>query len=181
MAGELAEQRNRYAPEQSERVVDFCREKALPLASHDDTLAAHIEEAVRIGVTISEFPTTLEAARAAKEAGLAVTMGAPNLVRGGSHSGNVSALEVAREGCLDCLSSDYVPASLIYGAWLLHQRAGWSLGEALKTVTENPARCGGLTDRGRLVPGLRADLIRVKIINDRPIVKSVWTAGRQVF
>jgi alpha-D-ribose 1-methylphosphonate 5-triphosphate diphosphatase len=108
-------------------------------------------------------------------------MGAPNLIRGGSHSGNVSALEVAQNAALDCLSSDYVPSGLLYGAWLLHQKAGWELSEAMKTVTENPARCGGLKDRGRLSPGLKADLIRVKVVDRRPVVRSVWVAGRQVF
>ena len=181
MAEVLAEQRDRCAPDHTDKVASFCRGKNLPLASHDDTHAWHIEEALKKGVSISEFPTTLEAAKAARQAGLAVAMGAPNLVRGGSHSGNVSALEVAEADCLDCLSSDYVPASLIGGAWLLHQKAGWSISEAVKTVTENPARWGGLTDRGRLEPGLRADLVRVKLVMNRPVVKSVWTAGRQVF
>ena len=132
-------------------------------------------------MTISEFPTTLDAAKAAKRAGLAVTMGAPNLVRGGSHSGNVSAMEVAADGCLDCLSSDYVPASLLYGAWLLHQKAGWSIPQAVKTVTENPANCSSLSDRGRLEPGLRADVLRIRVVNDRPVVRSVWVAGARVF
>ncbi|MDR1043719.1 MAG: alpha-D-ribose 1-methylphosphonate 5-triphosphate diphosphatase [Candidatus Adiutrix sp.] len=181
MVARLAEQRDRFAAGQTGKVVDFCRQRQLPLASHDDTLPAHIEEAVKNGVAISEFPTTLEAARAARRAGLAVTMGAPNLVRGGSHSGNVPALEVAEDGSLDCLSSDYVPASLLYGAWLLHQKAGWGLLAAIKTVTENPARRAGLTDRGKFEPGLRADLIRVRIINNRPVVKSVWAAGSQVY
>lgn len=181
MALKLAEQRDRFAPEQTDKVIDFCRKKNLPLASHDDTLPGHIEEAVVNGVTISEFPTTLDAAREARRFGLAVTMGAPNLVRGGSHSGNVSALEVAEEGCLDCLSSDYVPASLLYGAWLLHQKAGWTIPEAVKTVTESPAVCGRLNDRGRLEHGLRADLLRVRIVNDRPVVRSVWVAGVKVF
>ncbi|MDR0355365.1 MAG: alpha-D-ribose 1-methylphosphonate 5-triphosphate diphosphatase [Deltaproteobacteria bacterium] len=181
MARLLAEQRDRFAPAQTEKVASFCRAKKLPLASHDDTLPAHIEEAKKCGVSISEFPTTLEAAKAAAEAGLAVAMGAPNLVRGGSHSGNVSALEVAQSGYLDCLSSDYVPASLLYGAWLLHQKAEWDIARAIKTAAENPARHSGLTDRGKLEPGLRADVVRAGVINNRPVIKSVWAAGRLVF
>ena len=181
MAEDLAKERESFAPEQIEKVANFCRTNNVRLASHDDSSPRHIEEAVKNGVSISEFPTTLEAAQAARRAGLAVAMGAPNLVRGGSHSGNVSTLKVAEEDCLDCLSSDYVPSSLLYGAWLLHQKAGWSLPEAVKTVTENPATWGGLTDRGRLEPGLRADLIRFQVRANRPVVKSVWSAGRQVF
>jgi alpha-D-ribose 1-methylphosphonate 5-triphosphate diphosphatase len=123
----------------------------------------------------------MEAARAAREGGLAVMMGAPNLVRGGSHSGNVSALEVARAGCLSCLSSDYVPASLIHGAWLLHSEAGWSLEEALATVTSAPAEAVGLDDRGRLAPDCRADVVRVRLADGRPMVRAVWVAGERVF
>ena len=93
----------------------------LPVASHDDTTLEHVEEAASAGIVISEFPTTMQAARAAREAGLVILMGAPNMVLGRSHSGNVSALELARVGLLDVLSSDDVPNSLLHGAFLLHQ------------------------------------------------------------
>ncbi len=178
---ELAAQRDRHAPGNEARVVDFCRKRHIPMASHDDTLVEHVEDALAKRMAISEFPTTLEAARAAKNGGLAVMMGAPNLVRGGSHSGNVAALEVAEAGCLSCLSSDYVPASLIHGAWLLHEQAGWPLEKALATVTSAPAEAVGLTDRGRLEPGRRADVVRIKMVGGRPVVRSVWAAGERVF
>jgi alpha-D-ribose 1-methylphosphonate 5-triphosphate diphosphatase len=165
----------------TEQVVFFSSLKGLPLASHDDTTAQHIDEAVKNGATISEFPTTIEAARTARESGMAVTMGAPNLLRGGSHSGNISAKQVALEGLLSCLSSDYVPSSLLSGAFILNRDCGFSLYEAIKTVTENPAKVGGLNDRGRLEPGLRADLVRVKTSSARPLVKSVWVKGQKVF
>ncbi|MDR1676811.1 MAG: alpha-D-ribose 1-methylphosphonate 5-triphosphate diphosphatase [Deltaproteobacteria bacterium] len=181
MTEEIKKLRDQFAPGHSRKIAEFISQTKLPLASHDDTLAEHIDEALSLGATISEFPTTLEAARQADLCGLAVTMGAPNLVRGGSHSGNVSAKEVAMEGHLSSLSSDYVPSSLLSGAFILNRDCGYSLHEAIKTVTENPARLGRLQDRGRLEPGLRADLVRVGINNGRPVVKSVWVAGRQVF
>jgi alpha-D-ribose 1-methylphosphonate 5-triphosphate diphosphatase len=181
MTEEIVKRRNQYAGVHTQKVSDFIIRTHLPLASHDDTLPEHIDEALSLGATISEFPTTLEAARQANQCGLAVTMGAPNLVRGGSHSGNISAKEVAKEGLLNSLSSDYVPSSLLSGAFILNRDCGYTLEEALKTVTENPAKLGRLYDRGRLEPGLRADLVRVSKNNGRPIVKSVWVAGRQVF
>jgi alpha-D-ribose 1-methylphosphonate 5-triphosphate diphosphatase len=107
-------------------------------------------------------------------------MGAPNLVRGGSHSGNVPAKTVAKEGLLSSLSSDYVPSSLLSGAFILHRECDYSFEEAIKTVTENPAKLGRLDDRGRLEPCFRADLVRVTLSGGRPVVKSVWVACRQV-
>ncbi len=91
--------------------------RGVALASHDDATDAHVREAVSDGVAIAEFPTTREAARLSHDAGIRVLMGAPNLVRGGSHTGNVSAQDLAREGLLDILSSDYVPSSLLWGAF----------------------------------------------------------------
>ncbi|HEY9343902.1 MAG TPA: alpha-D-ribose 1-methylphosphonate 5-triphosphate diphosphatase, partial [Inquilinus sp.] len=123
------------------------RGRGLPIASHDDETVAHIEEAAALGMVVSEFPTTLTAARAARQHGLQILMGAPNLVRGGSHSGNVSAGELAREGLVDILSSDYVPVSLLHGAFTLAEgEAGIGLPQALATVTVNPARAAGLED-----------------------------------
>jgi alpha-D-ribose 1-methylphosphonate 5-triphosphate diphosphatase len=108
-------------------------------------------------------------------------MGAPNLIRGGSHSGNVAALTLAEAGHLDILSSDYVPASLLMAAFLLPERApSITLPEALATVTANPARATGLTDRGALQTGLRADLVRVQLAEGVPVVREVWRTGRRV-
>jgi alpha-D-ribose 1-methylphosphonate 5-triphosphate diphosphatase len=108
-------------------------------------------------------------------------MGAPNLIRGRSHSGNVAALALAEAGHLDILSSDYVPASQLMAAFLLPEQAsGISLPQALATVTANPARATGLTDRGALTPGLRADLVRVQRAEGVPVVREVWRTGRRV-
>jgi alpha-D-ribose 1-methylphosphonate 5-triphosphate diphosphatase len=176
----LLDKQARNAQNNLRDVVALCRSMGLPLASHDDTTREHVRENLSHGVGISEFPTTLEAAREARRLGLAVVMGAPNIVRGGSHSGNVSALELAREGLLDILSSDYMPASLLHAAFLLPELTGKSLGECLRTVTENPAKAVGLYDRGSLEQGKRADAAQVRLVDGVPIVRAVWRAGKRV-
>jgi alpha-D-ribose 1-methylphosphonate 5-triphosphate diphosphatase len=160
--------------------VDFARRHGIVLATHDDTTPEHVDEAVAAGAAISEFPTTIEAARRAKRVGLATVMGAPNVVRGGSHSGNVSAITLARDGLLDALSSDYVPASLLQAAWGLMRDAGYTAPEAVGVVSLNPALSCGLLDRGQIAAGWRGDLVRVREINGLPAVREVWRSGRRV-
>jgi alpha-D-ribose 1-methylphosphonate 5-triphosphate diphosphatase len=164
---------------QLDGVMTLARRHGVLVASHDDTDLEHVEEAVRLGARICEFPTTLAAARAAREHGLTIVAGASNLVRGGSHAGNVAAMALARAGCLDVLSSDYMPTSLLPGAFILHQQAGWALPDAIATVTTAPAAALGFDDRGRLAEGLRADLLRVRMHKHEPVVRSAWVAGRQ--
>jgi alpha-D-ribose 1-methylphosphonate 5-triphosphate diphosphatase len=168
-------------PDNRRRLAGIAHERGLRFASHDDARREHIEEARDLGVSVSEFPTTLEAAEAAHEAGIAVLMGSPNLIRGRSHSGNVAASALARRNCLDILSSDFIPASLLQAVFRLTQGDfGWSLPQALATATSVPAATAGLCDRGRLEPGLRADLVRIQIVQDRPVVRAVWSAGNRV-
>lgn len=163
------------------RLVELAREHGIVLASHDDATVEHVGEAVDDGVAIAEFPTTVEAAAASHQAGIQVMMGGPNVVRGGSHSGNVAAETLAREGVLDILSSDYVPASLLFAAFDLARRVpAISLPDAVRTVTLNPAEATGLDDRGALAAGRRADLVRVHLTDGTPIVRQVWREGRRV-
>ena len=178
---EILSVRTKHVPINLEVALEYARSRAIPLASHDDTLVEHVEEALKHKLNISEFPTTIEAARAAHENGLMVVMGAPNLVRGGSHSGNVSALEVAQDDCLDILSSDYVPASLLNAAWILYQKLDWPLEKAVAAISLNPAQAVGLKDRGQIAPGLRADFVRVGFNRGRPLVKEVFVKGQRVF
>ena len=161
-------------------ILNLCRERGLPLASHDDTTVEHVEETARLGMSIAEFPTTREAASKARELGLATVLGAPNVVRGESHSGNVSALDLAADDLVDILSSDYMPASLLQAPFIMAQRLDMPLHKALATVTANPGRALGLSDRGELLPGKRADLLRVRMVDDVPVVVAVWREGRQV-
>jgi alpha-D-ribose 1-methylphosphonate 5-triphosphate diphosphatase len=177
----MQEAQKRFAGVHAEDVLRWCRERGVPVASHDDATTCHVDWAHGQGIVISEFPTTMDAARRACELGLLTLMGSPNVVRNGSHSGNVSVREVARAGFLGGLSSDYVPASLLHAAWILHAEVGLPLHEAMALVTLNPARALGLADRGRIQPGLKADLVRVHIDRDLPIVRQVWREGERVY
>ena len=112
-------------------IAAACRERGYTLASHDDATVAHVDEAVELGMTIAEFPTTHEAAAAACAEGMRIVAGAPNLVRGGSHSGNIPTVELAKVGHLDALSSDYVPVSLLHSAFLLNEQVLGSLPAAI--------------------------------------------------
>ncbi len=172
--------RLKYGDAHRAAILGVCEAGRLPLASHDDATIAHVEEAAKAGMVIAEFPTTLEAARASKAYGLAIVAGAPNLVMGRSHSGNVSAGELAAERLLDILSSDYVPASALHGAFLLHGRHGWTLPDAIACVTATPAERVGLDDRGEITPGRLADLVRVRLVGDLPLVVAVWRDGARV-
>ncbi len=149
------------------------------LASHDDTTEAHVRVSAGHGIRLAEFPTTLEAAQACRDHGIAVMMGAPNLIRGGSHSGNVAAEELARAGLLDILSSDYVPAALLQSAVRLAGIWG-DMARAMHTVTQAPADAVGLTDRGRIAQGARADLIRFRLVGGVPVLRGVWVRGKRV-
>jgi alpha-D-ribose 1-methylphosphonate 5-triphosphate diphosphatase len=170
----------RYGERHRTAIVALCQKRGLTLASHDDATRAHVEEAVADGIAVAEFPTTIEAARAARAYGLAIVAGAPNLVCGRSHSGNVSAAELARHGLLDVLSSDYVPASALHGAFLLHLQHGVPLPAAVAAVSLTPAQRIGLDDRGEIAPGKRADLIRARAVDELAVVGAVWREGERI-
>jgi alpha-D-ribose 1-methylphosphonate 5-triphosphate diphosphatase len=170
-----------YAADNMRAIVALAHEHEIPLASHDDTTEENVADAVRDGVAVAEFPTTIEAARGLHQAGIGILMGAPNVVRGGSHSGNIAAVDLAREGLLDILSSDYIPSSLLMAALQLPQHApAIDLASAVRTVTKAPAEAVGLTDRGEIAVGKRADLIRVRVAGEVPVVRSVWREGLRV-
>jgi alpha-D-ribose 1-methylphosphonate 5-triphosphate diphosphatase len=177
---ERQDMQRRNAHSNRKGLLELCRSRHIPLASHDDTVPEHVFEAVESGFVISEFPTTQAAARTAREQGLGIVMGAPNLVRGGSHSGNISALELAQHDLLDCLSSDYVPHSLLHGVFLLRDQAGWSLPKAARTASLNPARLVGLDDRGEIAAGKRADFVRVRELSGVPVSMMTWREGRRI-
>ncbi|WP_417807323.1 alpha-D-ribose 1-methylphosphonate 5-triphosphate diphosphatase [Thioclava sp.] len=149
------------------------------LASHDDTTAGQVAQSRAQGVHFAEFPTTFEAAQACRANGIAVMMGAPNLIRGGSHSGNVAAQDLARADLLDIVSSDYVPSALLSGALMLGDLWG-DMARGIATVTAAPADAVGLADRGRIEIGKRADLIRVRPINGTGALRGTWVKGQRV-
>jgi alpha-D-ribose 1-methylphosphonate 5-triphosphate diphosphatase len=164
------------------QLAEFIDRRTLESITYSDrhrrALAAHCHDR---GIRIAEFPTTMEAARASREAGLAILMGGPNVVRGGSHSGNVSARDLAAAGLLDILSSDYIPFSMLQSAFcLVDQGAGIDMPTAISLVTSRPAKAAGLDDRGEIALGKRADLVQVRIEDGVPIVRTVWRQGRRV-
>ena len=175
------EMQARHAGANKQAILAMAERHGVRLASHDDATEAHVEEAIADGVAIAEFPTTREAAQLAHRKGLAVLMGAPNVVRGKSHSGNISAIDVAASGHLDVLSSDYVPSSLLPAAFRLADAVpGMTLPAAIRTITVNPARAAGLDDRGAIEPHRRADLVQVRLRDGIPAVRRVWREGIRV-
>jgi alpha-D-ribose 1-methylphosphonate 5-triphosphate diphosphatase len=171
-----------YSTRYRAAIVEHCLARGLSVASHDDATLEHVEESARYGMTIAEFPTTLEAARGCQQLGMSVLMGAPNIVRGGSHSGNVAAADLAAEGLLDILSSDYYPASLLQAAFALAALDNQcDLAEAVRMVSLTPARAAGLSDRGEIAVGLRADLLQARTQDGLPVVQQVWRQAKRVF
>lgn len=172
----------RYSKEYRQRIAEECRQRSLSLASHDDATAAHVRESADYGMCIAEFPTTVEAASLSHQLGLKVLMGAPNIVRGGSHSGNVAAADLAAQGVLDILSSDYYPASLLQAARrLADESPDYDLPRAVRSISLEPALAAGLHDRGEIRAGLRADLVHVQSHAQQFVVQHVWRGGQRVF
>lgn len=175
----LRELQTLYLEKNRAATVAYATEVGAILASHDDTTLEDVLESDRFGITVAEFPTTLEAAEACRAKAQFIVMGAPNIVRGGSHSGNVAAQELARGGLLDILSSDYVPAALLNAAVSLGTLLE-DMAAGIRTVTACPADAVGFDDRGRIAPEKRADLVRFAMHDGLPIIKSVWSRGQRI-
>ncbi|ATM89420.1 TPA: alpha-D-ribose 1-methylphosphonate 5-triphosphate diphosphatase [Klebsiella aerogenes] len=164
-------------------IAAMCRERQIALASHDDATHEHVAESYRLGSVIAEFPTTLAAAQASRQHGMNVLMGAPNIVRGGSHSGNVAAHQLAASGLLDILSSDYYPASLLDAAFRIADSDdnAFTLAQAVRLVSKHPAQALGLHDRGVIAEGKRADLVLAHRRGEHVHIDHVWRQGKRVF
>lgn len=178
IAGQCA-LKSRVGAEHEAAAVAAARRYGAVLASHDDTNAAHVARSAMHGARFAEFPTTAEAARACQDHGIKIMMGAPNLIRGGSHSGNVAAHVLAEDSLLDIVSSDYVPSSLLSAALMLGDLWG-DMARGVATVTTAPAQVAGLMDRGQLVAGARADVVRVARLGQAGAVRGVWVQGARV-
>jgi alpha-D-ribose 1-methylphosphonate 5-triphosphate diphosphatase len=179
------EESARYSDRHRAEIAEHCHAMGITLASHDDATLDHVDDAIRLGIKLAEFPTSVEAAKASHDAGMSVLMGAPNIVRGGSHSGNVAAMDLAKLGILDVLSSDYIPFSLLHSVFVIARDLETvSLPQAMRMVTKTPADTVGLTDRGEIAAGKRADLVRVHHDPAHPeyvpVVRGVWRGGRRV-
>ena len=174
------EEQKLYGDQHRRALLERIQGLDVTLASHDDTTVGHVEEAAEAGMTISEFPTTKDAAAAAHAHEMMTIMGAPNVIIGGSHSGNVAALDLARSGHLDALSSDYVPVSLLHAVFRLVEQTDLTLPDATAKVSRNPAWMAGFDDRGEITPGKRADFLRVRLVGDTPSIMAVWRKGERV-
>jgi alpha-D-ribose 1-methylphosphonate 5-triphosphate diphosphatase len=187
----LIERSERYADGHRTAIAKLASERGITLAAHDDATPEHVAESVALGVRISEFPTTVLAASEADSRGQLIVMGAPNIVRGGSQSGNVAAAELLGLGLLHILSSDYVPSSPLQAVFQLAADGALGLTDGVRLVSGNPARAAGLDDRGEIAVGQRADLVRVQPhdlaateLHPRgrrvPVVRRVYRQGERV-
>lgn len=163
-------------------IVQMAHDHDLPLLSHDDTEPEHIDLAVSEKVAISEFPCTLEAARLAHQNGMKIVAGAPNILRGGSQSGNVAVKDLMAENLVDILASDYVPRSMLDASFLMGLSDDFdvSLSDAIRMVSLAPAQAANLHDRGEIAVGKRADLVQVALHDGYPYVKRIWRQGERV-
>lgn len=155
-----------------EELIQFAHERDILLASHDDDSCEKIDLLNDMGVTIAEFPLNMETASHARNKGMATGMGAPNVVRGRSQSGNISARELLSEGNCDFLCSDYHPTSMLQAVYAMHREMDKPLAESLACITTTPARISRLEDRGEIAAGKLADLV---IIEDQDVAKVVMT------
>ncbi|MDD5027936.1 MAG: alpha-D-ribose 1-methylphosphonate 5-triphosphate diphosphatase [Rhodoferax sp.] len=158
-------------------LASVANERGVSIASHDDDSVEKVNALASLGAVISEFPTNLTAAQAARAQGMATLFGAPNILRGKSQSGNMRALDAVLAGVADCLCGDYSAAALLPSVLKLPELAGIGLADAVALVTRNPARAAGLTDRGEVAVGQRADLVAVKHLGGLPQADRVWVAG----
>lgn len=177
---ERRDSRTRWRQHNRSAVLEHALGRRLPVANHDARTEQEIAEDAGAGITIAEFPVSAEAAAAANRTGMEVIIGAPNIVRGGSHSGNVAALDLLGAGHADVIASDYVPEAMLAAAFMLHQGHGMALAAAVNLVSRNPARMVGLAGRGAIGTGMRADLVHAHLTDGVPHVRQVWRAGRRV-
>ena len=169
------------AVERIQQLIAAAKQQNIRIASHDDDTPEKVETLHGMGVGISEFPINLESARAAHSRGMRTVFGAPNILRGKSQSGAIRALDAVIAGVVDCLCADYHPATLIVAVFRLPELAAISLAEAVRLVSINPAQATGLTDRGEIAVGKRADLVSVTQINGLAQANCVYSAGKAVY
>ena len=164
--------------EQLKELTDLAHAKGIAVASHDDDTEEKLSINKKIGVDISEFPITPETAKAAKDHGFYTVVGSPNILRGGSHSGNMSAADAILADSADLLCSDYYPAAILNSIFLMHTKYGIPLYEMVNRATLNPARATR-TDRdfGSIEPGKKADLLVVDLLDGYPVITHVLVDG----
>jgi alpha-D-ribose 1-methylphosphonate 5-triphosphate diphosphatase len=178
---ETLRERREDVPVVARQLAACARECSIPMASHDDDAPSTREFYHGLGCSISEFPVNAETAAFARQLGNSVVLGAPNVVRGGSHVGRLTASQAARDGLLDILCSDYYYPALLAAPFRLTATEGIAFGDAWAMVSSNPARAANLFDRGTIAEGMRADLILVDDAKTWPAVVRTIVAGEPVF
>lgn len=163
-------------------IAELAHKHHIAVASHDDDTIEKVELVHSFGTTISEFPITLEVAKRAKELGMYTIAGAPNVLLGGSHSGNLGAAEAIYEQAIDILCSDYYPAAMLHSIFTLVNQYELDLADMMKLVTINPAKAVKMDhDIGSLCEGKKADLLIIeKIAGDFPVITSVFVDGKLI-
>ena len=164
---------------ESREITRLAIEKGISVASHDDDSKEKVNYYRLLGTRISEFPITMEVAEYAHEIGMYTVAGAPNILLGGSHAGNLTAHEAIGRGCIDILCSDYYPAGMIHAVFKLVEQYGYPMEDIVKMVTLNPAKAVNMGDRlGSIEAGKSADLLIVEILEDGfPSIKSCFVNG----
>ncbi|CAH0124786.1 Alpha-D-ribose 1-methylphosphonate 5-triphosphate diphosphatase [Peribacillus sp. Bi96] len=168
--------------ERMKEIALLARENNIAVASHDDDSIEKLELVHSFGTSISEFPITLEIARKAHDMGMYTIAGAPNVLLGGSHSGNLSASEAIQDGSIDILCSDYYPAALLHSMFELVENHGMDLVDMFKLVTINPAKAVKMEDEiGSIHEGKKADILIIeKISGDFPVITTVIVDGKLI-
>ncbi len=165
--------------EQMKELTDLAHARNITVASHDDDTEEKLEMNSRIGVDISEFPITIDVAKAAKQKGFYTVVGAPNILLGGSHSGNMSAAEAILNDCADILCSDYYPQAMLHSIFIMHHKHGVPIPEMVNKVSLNPAKAMKIAhDYGSLEKGKKADILIVDELNGYPVITHVLIDGR---
>lgn len=165
--------------EQMQELTELAHSKNITVASHDDDTIQKLEINKEIGVDISEFPITIEVAKAAKQKGFYTVVGAPNILLGGSHSGNMSAADAILNDCADILCSDYYPQAMLHSIFIMHHKHGVSLPEMVNKVSLNPAKATRIDkEYGSLEKGKKADVLIVDEIDGYPVITHVLVDGK---
>jgi len=172
-------QAKQYMPfEMLRELAGLARKNGIAVASHDDDTTEKLAVNKAIGVGISEFPVTIETAKAARGLDFATVIGAPNILLGGSHSGNLSAAQAILGNCADVLCSDYYPAAILHGIFTMHLKHGVPLWEMVRKATLAPAEATNIGDEyGSLTPGKKADLLLIDLLDGYPVVTTVLVEG----
>jgi len=160
----------------------FAHEHGLAVASHDDDTEEKLALNKAVGVDISEFPITKHVAKSAKKYGVPTVVGAANILRNGSHSGNLSAAEAVLEDCGDIICSDYYPAAILHSIFQMHTMHGIPLSQMVNRATLNPARAAKIDkDYGSITPGKKADLLIVDVLDKYPVITHAFVDGRTTY